>query len=142
MEIQLDNTLLVNLCAPNDRTDREEFFTELAQREWSKGDIIMAGDFNSVQCPILDRLGGRRSGRPESAALQDLVQQLYLEDASTLAAAIKGDEEESDPIEVFTYWGPEAASRIDRFYVPQAWAGAVQWVEVAEPAASSDHQRV
>jgi hypothetical protein len=52
------------------------------------------------------------------------------------------DEDEPETLQTFTYWGPEAASRIDRFYLPASWMERIQWLEVAEPAASSDHQRV
>jgi Ni/Co efflux regulator RcnB len=47
-----------------------------------------------------------------------------------------------DPTEYFTYWGKDVASRLDRVYVSDEWTAKVQWVEVAEPAAPSDHQRV
>ncbi|KAE9036079.1 hypothetical protein PR001_g9006 [Phytophthora rubi] len=55
---------------------------------------------------------------------------------------VDDEEDDPDPIDFYTYWGPNAASRLDRFYVPQTWTGVVQWISVEEPAAPSDHQRV
>ena len=98
------------------------------------------GDFNCVQTPLLDRLGGKRSDRPESAALQDLVNRLRLEDACTLQNSVEDDNDVPDPTDYFTYWARDTASRIDRFYVPQSWAAIVQWVSVEEPSVPSDHQ--
>ena len=79
-----------------------------------------------MQSPPLDRLGGTRSRRPESAALQALIESINLVDARILSDNVDGDGNEPDPTDFFTYWGPEAASRIDRFYVPQAWSSVVQ----------------
>ena len=42
-------------------------------------------------------------------------------------------DEALDPTDYFTYWGPDSASCIDRFYVPQSWAAEVQWVSMVEP---------
>jgi hypothetical protein len=68
ISLQLPNYQLANIYAPNDRASREAFFG-LASKAWPSGDVVLAGDFNSVQSPALDRLGGHRSGRPESLAL-------------------------------------------------------------------------
>jgi exonuclease III len=142
ISLQLPNYLLVNVYAPNDRVEREDFFTGLIAMEWPHSDVVLAGDFNCVQSPALDRLGGRRSGRPESPALQQSTEELHLEDALTLSINADDEDEGTESITHFTYWGPEVASRIDRFYLPVSWTSKVQWIEAAEPAASSDHQRV
>ena len=65
--------------------------------------MIIAGDFNCVQSPLLDLLGGKRLGRPESAALQDLVNRLCLEDACTLQNSVEDDNDLPDPTDYFTY---------------------------------------
>ena len=140
--VDIGDYRLVNVYAPNCSADRERFFTGLQQWPWQQHDSVIAGDFNCVQSPPLDRLGGTRSGRPESAALHTLLHSLSLEDALTLCAGVTDDDEVLAPTDFFTYWGPNTASRIDRFYVPQSWAAVVQWVSVDEPNVQSDHQRV
>ena len=81
--VNLGDYRLINIYAPNIHADRELFFPDLQRWPWEQHNVIIAGDFNCVQIPLLDRLGGKRSGRPESAALQDLVNRLSLEDACT-----------------------------------------------------------
>jgi exonuclease III len=140
--VQIGTERIVNVYAPNSVETREEVFTKLQDWPWGKQTTTLAGDFNSVQSPPLDRMGGTRSGKPESQALQDLLLQLELEDAVTLEADMDESVAEVDSTQYFTYWGPDSASRIDRFYVPQQWTKEVHWVEVLEPAAASDHQCV
>ena len=76
MAIMLERVVLVNIYASNQHKEREELFRAMA--EWL-GRVLR--DFNCVQSPYLDRLGGTRSGHPDSAALQDLLLILQLEDA-------------------------------------------------------------
>ncbi|KAE8908137.1 hypothetical protein PF003_g8040 [Phytophthora fragariae] len=143
MAITIGELLVINVYAPNDHRDREAFFTQLQAWPRQQQDTILAGDFNCVQSPLLDRLGGHRSKRPESKALEQLLEQGQLEDARILEEHAETEEvEDQDPTEYFTYWVPEAASRIDRYYVPKTWTAVVERVEVEEPAIASDHQRV
>lgn len=60
-------------------------------------------------------------------------------DANILARHAEEEDESFEPTEYYTYWGPEAASRIDRIHVPEHWTDKVQWVVVGEPPAPSDH---
>ncbi|KAE8993447.1 hypothetical protein PR001_g20671 [Phytophthora rubi] len=133
---------LVNIYAPNDHSERENFYDSLKTWPWQDRETVLAGDFNCVQCPALDRFQSHKSGRPESVKLQELQRQLSLEDAWTLMGLAEEDEERVEPTEFYTYWGPEAASRLDRFLVPLTWTAQVQWIMVAEPRIPSDHQRV
>ncbi|POM62823.1 DNase I-like protein [Phytophthora palmivora] len=137
---------MVNVYAPNVRQDRELFYGMLQTWPWQVREVILAGDFNYVIMPdissVLDRLGGKRNARSESAALCDLQQQLKVEDACILAGHTEEFWEQMEPTEFFTYWGPEAASRLDRFYVPQKWTAEVKWVAVEKPQVPSDHQCV
>lgn len=94
---------IVNVYAPNERHARELFFAELQQWPWQQHEVVLAGDFNCMQSPPLDRLGGHRSGRPESAALQVLVELLQLEDARTLMDPVDDVDEDPDPTDFFTY---------------------------------------
>uniref|UniRef100_A0AAV1UCF0 Endonuclease/exonuclease/phosphatase domain-containing protein n=1 Tax=Peronospora matthiolae TaxID=2874970 RepID=A0AAV1UCF0_9STRA len=101
----------------------------------------MAGDFNCVQCPLLDRYGSYRSHRSESPALDAAVATLGLADARDLRDHAD-DEGTGDPTDHFTYWNGDRASRIDRFYVPEGWVGRVLWIEARVPSNQSDHQEV
>ena len=55
-------------------------------RKWHRPrlEVLLFADFNCVQSPHLDRLGGLRSVRPKSPELKALLQVLGLEDAHTL----------------------------------------------------------
>ncbi|ETI48834.1 hypothetical protein F443_07200 [Phytophthora nicotianae P1569] len=138
--IKMRERTLVNVYAPNSHEEREQFFGRLQAWPWEACETIVAGDFNCVLSPVIDRLGGHRTGRPESAALPDLLRQLQLEDTCILAGQTGDGADKLENTEYFTYWGPEAASRIDRFYVPASWTAKVQWLSVLEPTTPSDHQ--
>lgn len=142
MALTIGDLLVVNVYAPNIKRDRETFFADIHHWLTPTKDVILTGDFNSVQSPLLDRLGGQRSDQPESVALAALTDHLGLEDARTLEVRADDEDEDPEPASFYTYWGPEAASRIDRFYVPRIWTARVQWVIVEEPPEASDHQRV
>ena len=43
---------------------------------------------------------------------------------------------------IIVYWSNERASRIDRFYVSQAWIPEFVWVSSTPPPQHSDHQQV
>ena len=125
MCVEIGDVLLVNIYAPNHPAERELFFSHLKGWPWPCRDIILAGDFNSVQSPQLDRLGGQRTGRPESAQLGHLLTLRELEDARILSAPTD-DEDPPEPTEFFTYWTKSTANRIDRFYLPLGWTSTVQ----------------
>ena len=105
----------MNIYAPIDPVSRECFFSDLHEWTWNQQPTILAGDFNSVQRPPLDRLGGVRQECPKSKALQTSMEAHHLEDACILSESVDGEGDDPDPIDFYTYWGPDAASRIDRF---------------------------
>ena len=76
-----DNFLLVNIYAPNDRAERELFFFGLDVMQQSSTHVILAGDFNCVQHPALDRLGKHSASRTKSTALDILINRCHLVDA-------------------------------------------------------------
>ena len=117
--MNLGDYRLINIYALTLTRTRNYFFRS-ATVAVEQHDVIIAVDFNCVQSPLLDRLGGKRSGRPERAALQDLVNRLSLEDACTLQNSVEDDNDLPDPTDFFTYWARDTASRIDRFYVSQS----------------------
>ncbi|CAI5712111.1 unnamed protein product [Peronospora farinosa] len=137
----VDSILLVNVYAPNDRQERERLFRLMREWPWPQLEVVLFGDFNCVQSPHLDRLGGLRSGRPESPELETLLQALGLEDAQTLAASAMEDEV-PEPVDYYTFWNARSASRIDRFYVNTSWTAVVQQVQVQLPVFHSDHQQI
>ena len=46
------------------------------------------------------------------------------------------------PVDPFTFWRKDCASRIDCFYIPKAWAPDVFWLLSTPPPYNSDHQQV
>ena len=101
--VLVEEILVLSVYTPNDRRERERFFSELRRYPWSDTAMILFGDINCVQIPYLDRLNGLRSGWSESPALITLLQDLYLEDATTLAGAAMEDEV-TDQTEYYTFW--------------------------------------
>ena len=124
LTVLVEGVLVVRVYAPNDRQERENFFSELRRWPWPDTAMILFGDFYCVQNPHLDRLGGSRSGRPENPALTMLLQALDLEDAITLAGAAMEDEV-TDLTDYYTFWTARSASRIDRFYKPTTSNAAI-----------------
>ena len=102
MAVVVDEVLVVNLYAPNDRRERKLFFNYLQRWSWPETDVLFFEDFNCVQSPHL-RMGGLRSGRPKSPALTTLLNTLDLEDAATLVGAAM-DDEVAESTEYYTYW--------------------------------------
>ena len=78
---------------------------------WPSRDIVLAGDFNSVQSPHLDLFGGTRTGRPESAQLVLLLTTLRLEDSRILLAPAN-DDDPPEPTELRTGPNPRLAESI------------------------------
>ncbi|CAI5747525.1 unnamed protein product [Peronospora destructor] len=115
-----DNFLLVNIYVPNERAERELFFEGLEGMQQSPAPVILAGDFNCVQHPSIDRLRLRTANRSESPALDILADVCQLVDALDLVPH-PDDDLWWEPATHFTYWAGSAASRIDRFYVSHAW---------------------
>ena len=107
---------------------------------WPSRDIIVAGDFNSVESPSrsLRRHAYWTSREHAVGALDHYIRARRYQDT----VGFGGDDDPHELTEFFTYWTKSTASRIDRFYVPLQWTASVQWVEVTEPAVASDHQRV
>ena len=81
----------MNIHAPNRPTGRATFFSLLIDWPWPSQDIILAGEFYSVQSTHLDHFGGTRTGHPESAQLGLLLNTLGLEDARILSAPADGN---------------------------------------------------
>ena len=79
--VKIGDFRLVNVYAPNTPVDREHFFTSLLRWPWTQEVTVLARDFDSVRSPPLYRLGGTKSGRPESAALQALIESINSMDA-------------------------------------------------------------
>ena len=96
-------------------------------RKWYRPrlEVLLFADFNCGQSPHLDRLGGLRSGRPESPELETSLQVLGLEDAHTLVKSAMEDTV-LEPVYYYTFWNARSASRIDRFYVTTLWTTDVQ----------------
>ena len=81
----------MNVYAPTLRGEREAFFASLLRWDLASSNTIMAGDFNCVQSPLLDRFGCHRSHRSESPALDKVVETLSLTDARLLREHAEDD---------------------------------------------------
>ena len=139
--VVVDSILLVNVYAPNDRQERERLVGQMQNWPWPESEVVLFGDFNCVQSPHLDRLGGMRSGRPEIPELEVLLRALNLEDAQTLATSGMEDDV-PEPVDYYTFWNARSASRIERFYVCKSWTAVVQQVQAKLPVLHSNHQQV
>lgn len=73
--------------------------------------------------------------------MQKILRKQDFTDAIVLSRHL-AEEDESDPINFFTYWSKEGASRLDRYYVKGDPYTHVQWVGENAPAWNSDHQEV
>ncbi|OWZ17931.1 RxLR effector protein [Phytophthora megakarya] len=140
--IQFKDIHMLNVYSPVRRKQREQFFSSLEEWELKRTEhVVMAGDFNCVENPQLDRLGGDRAVASESPVLTRLTRDAKLEDARTLLGSAI-EELELAPHEHFTYWQGEIASRIDRFYVSANRSSWVQWLDVRLPPVPSDHDEL
>ena len=76
-----DTILVVNVYAPSERNQRENFFEMLRhQLQGYDGLIFMGGDFNCTLVPHLDRSFVSRPGRHDSIALRRLLGRAQLSD--------------------------------------------------------------
>ena len=141
ISISINGLILLNVYSPSLRPAREQFFDDLSRWNLPSESSLVVGDFNCVQSPLLDHLGLPRSSRPDSLALEELLDQHSWDDARLLRT--HADDEDADSlVDHLTYWAGESASRIDRFYVHQSWASKVCWVAVRPLPCASDHQEV
>ena len=103
---------LLCIYAPNIPTLRREFFEEITANESTTLPLIIGGDFNFVENPPLDRIGG--SGRAEQGSAQlgifrhshQLCDSFRMANPQTKLYTFKGNQT------------PPAQSRIDRIYIP------------------------
>ncbi|OWY96917.1 hypothetical protein PHMEG_00032693 [Phytophthora megakarya] len=144
MAIEIDDWLVVNIYAPAQKEDRPQFFKDLEQWIQYHESIILGGDFNCVLRPSRDRITNRRpSTAPcESSIPQEMMDRYDMTDAVELHHDLEDDEEERDPMQFYTRWSQDGASRIDRFYVKGKPFIATQALIVMDAAHDSDHQEV
>ena len=139
--VSINGLVLLNVYSHSLRPAREQFFADLSRWNLLSARSLVVGDFNCVQSPLLDLLGIPHSSRPESSALEALLDQHAWADARVLRT--HADDKDADSlVDYSTYWAEESASRIDRFYVHQRWASKVCWVAVRPPPCASVHQEV
>ena len=87
--VQSPTWTIVNTYAPNDKHAREALFVQLRAVLNERSQLVVAGDFNCVEFPQLDRVtdGQPRTGATESPALSTMVTELDLVDAVTLGTS-------------------------------------------------------
>ncbi|KAM7314861.1 hypothetical protein ISCGN_004645 [Ixodes scapularis] len=121
---------LVSVYAPNDATERRDFFKNLRQYLDTPCRTILAGDFN---CVLAERDCSKRLkadvSRPE---LRKLLRDFDLVDA-------KDNEKTADP--TYTHWQGNCHARLDRIYLSGEFSAMTPVLEVL-PLAFSDHALV
>ncbi|OWZ11785.1 hypothetical protein PHMEG_00015143 [Phytophthora megakarya] len=144
MAVEVDKWIVVNVYAPSDKGKKPAFFKEL--NRWLKHHegVIVGGDFNCVLRPNKDRVVARKPSTAgcESIELKELVDIHELTDAVEMNRDLDMEEEDNDPLQHYTFWRKDGASRLDRFYVKGEPMLVTQWVDVLNPAHDSDHQEV
>ena len=134
-----DQLSFVSLYAPNKNPERNTFLLSLADLIDLSRPVFLAGDFNSVLDPLLDRkrrpsfIDGRSSRFQESGvALQSLLQQ-------TQTYPLWRDLHPGRIAYSWTHGSGTFASRIDMIWAPVAMADLVQECEY-HPSFLTDHQ--
>jgi len=127
-------TTLVNVYAPNNAKNNKAFFTTLADADWDPDRLhLLAGDFNSVVDPSLDR-PGQTFAREDPSALLSLTHRLGLVDLW------RQRNPTSTQVSRRSARGT-AGSRIDRWYLPPVLAPQFTGPSHV-PATFSDHDAV
>ena len=126
---------LINVYAPNVHSDREEFFNSAWRLAFRNVETVIAGDFNCVPDPVIDKWGGDDSfGDRGVSQLHDFTDSLRLEDYFR----IKHPHDRS-----YTWFNGQhtVGCRLDRFYTPVAWRPHVR-DHTCKPFSYSDHHMV
>ena len=127
-------TTFVNVYAPNDHKDNKSFFAALADSDWDPDRLhLLAGDFNLVVDPSLDR-PGQTFAREDPSALLSLTHRLDLADLW------RQRNPTSTQVSRRSAMGT-AGSRIDRWYLPPVLAPQITGPSHV-PATFSDHDAV
>ena len=134
-----DQLSFVSLYAPNKNPERNTFLLSLADLIDLSRPVFLAGDFNSVLDPLLDRKrrpsfvdGPSSRFRESGAALQSLLQQ-------TQTYPLWRDLHPGRIAYSWTHGSGTFASRIDMIWAPVAMADLVQECEY-HPSFLTDHQ--
>ncbi|KAM7310518.1 hypothetical protein ISCGN_007426 [Ixodes scapularis] len=121
---------LVSAYAPNDATERRDFFKNLRQYLDTPCRTILAGDFN---CVLAERDCSKRLRADVSRLeLRKLLRDFDLVDA-------KDNEKTADP--TYTHWQGNCHARLDRIYLSGEFSAMTPVLEVL-PLAFSDHALV
>ncbi|GMF62884.1 unnamed protein product [Phytophthora fragariaefolia] len=139
--IEIAGHHILNLYAPTQTHEQNIYFKTLSKwRFHEHPNVIIGGDFNCVEVPMLDRrsAGGRQT---ENEALITLVTRYQFTDARNLIGYAEEDLD-LEELDHYTLWRGDSASRIDRFYVAKPLNAKVQWLSVNLPGVHSDHQEV
>jgi exonuclease III len=83
VDCTLSNTkfTLINVYCPNDHTERKSFLENLVHQVPHGHYVILGGDFNCVDNPALDKIGGRdRVGASSRPLLQRITAKADLKD--------------------------------------------------------------
>jgi exonuclease III len=144
------SVLLVNIYAPHTATDREDFFSRLANhRLRHQGPVIVGGDFNCTALPDLDRTYTVTAPQHQSPQLQRWTRAWKLCDA--LSPFFPDQDASSEDLEDFharyhTYkyqvQGDQHSCRLDRWYVSDTMTEWIQDLTATDLGGGSDHAAV
>lgn len=134
-----EEAVLINVYAPNERSEHKNFWTQVESRQRSKNirrpDFLL-GDFNVTEDP-LDRAPIRPDDPNAIEALRDLRHRLDLQD--TWRHAFPHDRS-------FTYRancnGQQIKSRLDRIYTSSTAAKHTYGWKICQTAVPTDHWMV
>jgi exonuclease III len=110
--LETENTTLINIYAPNDRTRHEQFWSNLETERRAKGITrpnFLLGDFNLTEDAI-DRMPAHLDDPRATEALRDLRQNWDLQDAWRVAFP-------EDRVFTYRSHANQIKSRLDRIYI-------------------------
>ena len=133
IDIGASKLRLINVYCPNNEVDRKEFLSNLQAYLVTSREIILGGDFNFVENPQLDKMGGNlERGTIGHKEIELLKKDFYLVDAFRRKYPKRKE---------YSFRIGPVHCRLDRFYISDT---LIQWVNKINhtPSSCSDHYYV
>lgn len=119
MKVEINNTALNLIClyAPNNAAERKEFIANLDTLMCRSELLVLGGDFNFVENNALDKCGGNTNARTDGFVESNAMKANYelCDIFRKINLTTKG----------YSWSRGQVASRLDRFYLPNAVASNV-----------------
>ena len=147
LAITNESISLICVYGPNDSSAKSAFYSNLRREPLPhEGMVIVAGDFNAVSTPALDRhkTTGSVAHKTECAAMDDWLRELGVLDTLTDWGSRV---ETARQVEKFqrtrhTYLHGGGSSRLDRVYISTSHRSWIAHHEATAPPNHSDHREV